>query len=170
MKFRDIKKVSKYAGYRCNVSWSFLESWLNDMASSNGLDIDPIYQRGHVWSEDQQINYIEWILRGGKSGRELHFNSPGWQRTPDSNIVELVDGKQRLTAVLRFLRNEIRAFDTLYRDFEDRLPRDADFIVYINDLESKKEVMQWYVDMNDGGTVHSDEEINRVRGLIASEK
>lgn len=169
MKFRDIPQVSKYAGYRINVSWRFLENWLNDIRLSNGLDLDPLYQRGHVWTESQQVRYVEWVLRGGKSGKDLNFNSPGWQRTNDSHPVELVDGKQRLTAVLRFLRNELKAFDSFYSEFEDRLPIDADFVVYINDFKTKKEVMQWYIDMNTGGTVHAEEEIVRVKRLVESE-
>ena len=38
--------------------------------------------------------------------------------------------------------------------------------VNINDLKSEKEVLQWYVDMNAGGTPHTNEEINRVKKMI----
>ena len=38
--------------------------------------------------------------------------------------------------------------------------------VNINDLKSKKEVLQWYVDMNAGGTPHTNEEINRIKKMI----
>jgi hypothetical protein len=36
----------------------------------------------------------------------------------------------------------------------------------INDLKTKAEVLQWYLDFNTGGTVHSDEEITRVRKML----
>ena len=39
-------------------------------------------------------------------------------------------------------------------------------ILNVNDLKSEKEVLQWYVDMNAGGTPHSSEEIDRVIKMI----
>ena len=34
------------------------------------------------------------------------------------------------------------------------------------DLKTEKEVLQWYVDMNAGGTPHTNEEIERVKSMI----
>ena len=39
-------------------------------------------------------------------------------------------------------------------------------ILNVNDLKTEKEVLQWYIDMNAGGTPHSSEEIQRVREMI----
>lgn len=36
----------------------------------------------------------------------------------------------------------------------------------VNDLKTEKEVLQWYVDMNSGGTPHTNEEIERVKKMI----
>lgn len=36
----------------------------------------------------------------------------------------------------------------------------------MNYLESKKEILEWYVDMNSGGTPHTNDEIERVRKMI----
>lgn len=36
----------------------------------------------------------------------------------------------------------------------------------VNDLKTKREVLQWYVQMNNGGTPHSAEEIERVKKLM----
>lgn len=41
--------------------------------------------------------------------------------------------------------------------------------VNINDLKSKREVLQWYIEMNAGGTPHSNEEIRRVKALMEKE-
>lgn len=38
--------------------------------------------------------------------------------------------------------------------------------VNVNDLKTKREVLEWYVQMNAGGTPHSPEEIERVRRLM----
>lgn len=36
----------------------------------------------------------------------------------------------------------------------------------VNDLKTEKEVLQWYVDVNSGGTPHTNEEIERVKKMI----
>lgn len=39
-------------------------------------------------------------------------------------------------------------------------------ILNVNNLKSEKEVLQWYIDMNAGGTPHTNEEIERVKQMI----
>ena len=39
-------------------------------------------------------------------------------------------------------------------------------IFHVNDLKTKKEVLQWYIEMNTGGTPHSQEEILRVKNML----
>ena len=65
-----------------------------------------------------------------------------------------------------FLKNEIKVFDSYYKDFEDKIPLSVDLIFNVNDLKTEKEVLQWYVDMNAGGTPHTTEEIDRVKEMM----
>lgn len=77
-----------------------------------------------------------------------------------------VDGLQRLTAIMRFLKNEIKVFGTYYQNFEDKLPTLCDVIFNVNNLKTKKEVLQWYIDINAGGTPHTKEEIDKVKKMM----
>lgn len=62
---------------------------------------------------------------------------------------------------------EIPAFGTLYKDFEDKLSLINDTIrVHVNDLPTKRGVLQWHIEMNEGGTPHSAAEIERVKRLM----
>lgn len=45
-----------------------------------------------------------------------------------------------------------------------------DVIINVNNLKTREEVLQWYIDFNAGGTVHSKEEIDRVKKLLEEEK
>ena len=38
--------------------------------------------------------------------------------------------------------------------------------IHINDLQSEKDVLQWYLEMNSGGTPHTQEELDRVKLLL----
>lgn len=88
----------------------------------------------------------------------------------------LVDGKQRLQAARLFIANKIPVFDVLYRkDFTRQgrptplMPQLLDFTFYVNDLETRAEILQFYLDLNAGGVIHSDTEIDRVRELLVIE-
>src|SRR5262245_21949911 len=118
MRFSDIPKFTRHAGWAVDVSWRYLEEHLEQHAGYN-LNLDPDFQRAHVWTEPQQVRYVEFILRGGQSSRDILTNCVNWQSSLNNiGPYELVDGKQRLAAVLRFLRNEIAIFGGNYhKDF-----------------------------------------------------
>lgn len=134
------------------------------------LDLEPDFQRAHVWTPEQQVSYVEYILHGGESGKELYFNCAGWMRDWRGPYV-IVDGKQRLEAVRRFMRNEIPAFGRRleeYRDKPDMIT--ARFSWNVAALETRREVLQWYIAFNRGGTVHTAEEIAKVQRLLDIEE
>lgn len=172
-KFRDIPRYIR-ANYQVDYPLSYFEKWLKEEEEEAGLQLNPDFQRGHVWTEAQQIAYIEFLLRGGKTGRDLYFNYPEIHHKNEvSNYTDYVcvDGLQRITSILRFLHSEIPAFGTLYKDYEDSLRAVDDTVrIHINDLPTKEEVLRWYLEMNAGGTPHSADEINRVNSLLAHEK
>lgn len=135
-----------------------------------GLQLNPDFQRGNVWTEHQQTAYIEFLLKGGKSARILYFNNPSWHLNVSDgayNDFVCVDGLQRITAIQRFIKNEIQVFGSYYKEFTDCIGITQSVKVNINDLKSKREVLQWYLDMNAGGTVHSDSEIKKVQKMIS---
>ena len=166
MKLRDIPPFIT-CNYRVNVSWTYLEDWLLQLPN---LNLEPDFQRAHGWDKEKQIKYLEFILKRGTSSRDLYFNNPGWDCSLDAETV-IVDGKQRLEAVRAFMRNEVPIFGGNYKkDFEDE-PNiiHASFVVHINSLKTKKEILQWYLDLNTGGVVHTDEEIDKVKALLGKE-
>ena len=64
--------------------------------------------------------------------------------------------------------DEIKVFGSLYCEFQDspRIIEDT-LRVNINDLKTRDEVLQWYIDINAGGTPHTKEEIERVRAMLS---
>lgn len=166
-----IPKFTKTANYAIDVSWSYLEYTLKSWEGYGNLDLDPDFQREHVWDEVKQIRYVEYILKGGKSSRDIFFNQPYWPSVKLSHRLELVDGKQRLEAVRKFLRNDLPIFGGYkITDFDGRPSiSDASFKFHVNDLPQRKMVLQWYLDLNDGGVVHTDEELNKVRQMLFEE-
>jgi hypothetical protein len=171
MHYDDIPRLPS-AHYRVAVDWGDLESHISRQSDSTGLcplNLDPDYQRAHVWTEDQQRAFVEYALMGGEVGRTLTLNCPGWLgdwRGP----YELVDGKQRLTAVRRFLAGELRVFGHVIGEYEGRLPSTASFDWAICSVNTRAEILQLYININAGGTPHTKAEIDRVRELRLTEK
>lgn len=170
MRFRDIKTFP-LCPYRCDVSWSMLEFHMKDDLASGFLDLNPDFQRAHVWTPEQQTSYVEYVLRGGTSGKELYFNCPDYALGSTDGPYVIVDGKQRLHAVRRFMHGEIPAFGHYRMEYSD----DPDLTVArfswnIAALRTRAEVLEWYLNFNAGGTVHTEEELRRVRELLEAER
>ena len=179
MKFKDIPEFFHPPHYNVNVSWDMIEAHLERYSNMgiegfDGLNLDPDFQRGHVWSEEKQIAYVEFCLRGGQSSRVILFNHPNWRGSYKGEMT-LVDGKQRLEAVRKFIRNELPIFGgNFLNDFDDSdlLLRStyAELEFKVNNLKNRKDLLEWYLQLNTGGVIHTDEEIEKVQRLLEEEK
>lgn len=177
-RFEDIPQVTRGATYAVDISIGHLETQLEWFARDYKLDLDPDFQRGHVWNDKQRIAFVEFMLRGGTSGRNIYFNCPIFGNLRKKSLdmdpyyMPLVDGKQRLEAVRKFLHDEIPAFGHLFSEYQDKKYAlglgGPSFKLHVNDLQTRRELLVWYVEMN-GGTIHAPEELDRVRALIAAE-
>lgn len=171
IKIKDIQMLTGEGHYNSSIPIGFLKDKIEDWTKNLGLELNPDFQRGHVWTTDQQIAFVEFILRGGKTGA-FQFNHPNWMNSFKGEFV-VVDGLQRLTALLKFLDNKLPVFNgNCLNDFDDPklLLRKFDIYIRINDLKTRKEVLKWYLELNDGGTPHTDAEISRVKEMLKSEK
>lgn len=176
-----------HAAYHLTLEWAYLEHHLSSELEI-GLDLDPDFQRGHVWTDAQRVAYVEHILCGGESGRRLLVAHVGryqgdYRHRKDGSIYlqdySLVDGKQRLNAVRSFLRGEFRVFaglkgrpeGWLYAELGRSFHRytnaifDWDLVV----VQSRADLLKLYLRFNAGGTPHAPEEIERVRAMLAAE-
>lgn len=176
MEWNDITCFSKWGKQTYTVNWNDLEERLDSFKDTNNLNLDPDFQRGHVWTQSQQIKYVEYILKRGHLSRDIIFNCPGWMEGVEGQMV-LLDGKQRLQAARLFMSNELPVFKDIYRKDITRdgkpmlrFPHQIAFTFHINDLETRAEILQLYLDINAGGVVHSDDELSKVRALLAIEQ
>jgi uncharacterized protein with ParB-like and HNH nuclease domain len=173
MKFRDIPQFTKSGSWECDFDLVHFVREIEVFEKEEGLILNPDFQRGHVWTEEQQIKYIEFILKGGKTARVVYLNNPTWytQNTGTNyNDFVCVDGLQRITAIQRFIHNQIKVYNHYFNEYEDtaRIPQGM-MKININDLSTKKDVLKWYLEFNSGGTIHTEEEINKVKRLLEQE-
>lgn len=177
-----VRPVPK-AKYEVDVGFDHLTDMLRNMVRDYGrVDMAPDFQRGHVWTEEQQTKFIENLFRGliPSSGLLIQWNCPEFNRDRGRHCdlpegIQIVDGLQRVTTVLRFLAEEIKPFGKTASDFRGT-PYDTRRLFLfklrfaIHDFQRRADLLQFYLDINSGGTPHSNEEIERVRGLLESER
>lgn len=173
-----IIKPVLHALYEVDTFWHTAKEQIESIGQDyGGLEMMPDYQRGHVWTSEQQERYIENMMKGAvpTSGRLLQFNCPDWNDSAhgESDLpsgLQCLDGLQRFTSVQRFLANEIRPFGLPLSEFMGTAysPKRYRFRIAIFGYRTRREVLGHYLDYNDGGTPHSPDEIARVRGMLAA--
>ena len=167
--FESVLKFVKPRNYSIDVSLMSLkdqiEHWTRKIKGCK-LDMDPEFQRVHVWTKEQQIAFVEFLIKGGISGRDILFNCQKWGSGESRDFV-LVDGKQRLTACLAFMNGEIPVFGHYLNEYKDKtVLKRICLKFYVNDLPTMKHVLNWYLDMNAGGTPHTKEELDKVKNML----
>ncbi|HFG7030766.1 TPA: DUF262 domain-containing protein [Acinetobacter baumannii] len=173
-----IERSNDYCDFRLD---SVRRSLVNLLDSEDDLVMNPDFQRGHVWTLEQQKFYIECLLKNlvPKAALTLTFNKPFWTNPNFKNEplnsqypqMVCVDGLQRFTAVEDFVNGKFNVFDDQvsfsslkYTSFDlSRMKFHINFFEY-ND---PKDIIRLYLSLNTAGTAHSEDEIKRVRLLLA---
>lgn len=141
-----------------------------------GFEYNPDFQRGYVWTQEQQIAYMESFVSNVLSvqQRTITLNCPEFGNYNDKSPCELhgfviVDGLQRVTAIQAFLKGEFKVFGKFtYEDLDNSRfsLRRKTIKVQVFAWRMKKDILEYYLLFNNGGTVHSKEEIQRVRAML----
>lgn len=174
---KDIIRPLKTASYEIDLPWCNFNEYIQQMSNDyGGLEMDPDFQRGHVWTPDQQKHFVENVLRGivSSSGFVVQFNCPNWESFSDyagdlPRGFQCIDGLQRITAVQKFLEGEVKPFGLSLDDLQGSSfsPKRSlyRFKLAIHNFEKRSDLLSHYLDINSGGTPHSPEEIERIRVL-----
>ena len=85
-------------------TWSILEIY--QKTKSHRLNLSPDYQRNNIWKTDKQTAFIESLFMGIIIPPIYVVEIPGANMLEESSY-EVVDGKQRLSTIINFLKDEI---------------------------------------------------------------
>lgn len=134
---------------------------------NNDLDLNPSYQRPYVWTQKEQDEFMTTLITGFPCGViaiavDSKFNESHW--------VEVIDGKQRLTTIMKFWNNEIgipmpngsRLFWDEMGRHEQRAFENLSLPALGLDECSKKDRLEYFLKLNFAGMPQSQEHMNRV--------
>ena len=121
-----------------------------------GAFILPPFQRPPVWTRDQQVRLIESIWNGLPIGAYVHNQVIGF---PFDQW--LLDGQQRVTAILRYMLGDFPVFGWRFTDLPraERLGFELTPVAQLQTrLTSKEDCQDVYNRLAYGGTSHAPQE------------
>ena len=112
--FLNLKNKTLFDDLTVTTITSSLENFL-DMYAEGEYDFDPEYQRGLVWTKEQKQAFIKALMIGKAEIQPIFIRNPKkgeWG-------LEVLDGKQRLTAILEYVRGEFEVEGFYYKDLNN---------------------------------------------------
>ena len=135
-----------------------------------GIDVEPDYQRGYVWEQEDKEKLIASIFDNVDIGKFVlvHLNTKEWIERDVS--YEILDGKQRLSTLIDFYENRFPYKDKYYNDLDF-----SDRHVFLNHQISmakienadKKTVYTQFLRLNRTGRQMSSEHLEKVEKLLS---
>lgn len=143
------------------------------MYYSSGIDTSPVYQRELCWSLEDKQRLIGSIFNNIEIGKfafiELPYNKDG-----SGHSYEILDGKQRLNAIIEFYED---GFEYESRTFSQMSNRDKSHFQHYSvtlgrgrETMTLKDKMEYFIRMNTTGVPQSEDHLEKVKALIKKEK
>lgn len=135
-----------------------------------GIDMDPAYQREFVWEEEHKVKLIDSIMRNIDIGkftvtrRDYGFDGP---------LYEIIDGKQRLRAILDYMEDRFPYKGVYWSDLSrtDQNHIEGHAVgVAITERLSEADKMGIFLKLNVGGVPQDPAHIQKVMEMYLEAK
>lgn len=129
------------------------------------VDMNPEYQRGLVWDQNDKELLIESIFEGIEIGK-FSFVTLDFREGSDL-LYEILDGKQRATTLVEFVTDQFKYKDKYYSELnvQDRLYFES-YNVTMGETRfelAEKEKREYFLRLNTRGKAQSENHLNKVR-------
>lgn len=141
------------------------------------VDLNPVYQRDLVWTQEQKEHYLINLFESRASIEPTVVQY--YEADTNNEIYEVLDGKQRLSALFDFIDNKISVNGLYFKDLHDAdqkflMNHDVNYRRIISEKDSGdldiKTKLQLFYEINLYGTKMSDEDLERVQTLLNVEE
>ncbi len=153
-----------------------IRSLLNMCFKEYGIDLEPDYQRGNVWNEDQKVALIDSIFKNIDIGKFAIIRRPWpWGNDPNKTpfLCEMLDGKQRLTALVEFFCGRFRYRGKYYNDlhpFDQNHFRNYGVSVGESEGLTNEQKYRYFLKLNTTGSPVDPEHMERVEYMLEKAK
>lgn len=143
--------------------------------SENQIDLNPIYQRDYVWTIEQKQSFIKALIQGKTTLKPTYL----YNNVPvNEPMYEVLDGKQRINAVLSYMKHEFSINGLYYRDLSAvdtrkflKIPVEYTRIKYFHPQKGHitmplRDKIELFLQINKYGQRMSDEDLEKAKSFI----
>lgn len=126
----------------------------------------PDFQRDYVWTEEDKKKLIESIFDNIEIGRIVLHQEFNTNKSPDTWCYEVIDGKQRLGAILDYFKDKFKVRDKLFSELSEIDQRHFSFItIPVSEVKNlpRKYQLDLFIKVNTTGIRMSEEHLEKVR-------
>jgi hypothetical protein len=167
---RPINKTEESLIQNDNLRLSFTQQTISSLLHKVyhfGTDMDPDYQREYCWELEDKVALIDSIFRNIDIGKFVFVHND----YSDEYLYEILDGKQRLRAILDFYENRF-AYKGKYFNDLSKIDQHwfTDYCVSVAEVlrSDKKEILNYFVMLNTTGKPIDTKHIDKVKNMIKS--
>lgn len=126
-----------------------------------GLNLDPEYQREHVWTIEDKVNLIDSIFNNVDIGKfvYVHLGYNG------EYSYEVLDGKQRIRAILDYYEDRFQYRGKFFSELSNRDQDHFDgYSISYAEIQNatQEQKLQYFLKLNTGGRIMSKEHLSKV--------
>lgn len=134
-----------------------------------GIDFNPDYQRGYVWEQKDKELLLDSIFKNIEIGKFvlIHLSDDEWIKRNLS--YEILDGKQRLSTLIKFYENKLSYKGKYYNDLsgKDRNTFLEHRIAVAEVRETdRKTVLKYFLMLNRTGKAMDQSHLNEVEQML----
>jgi hypothetical protein len=134
-----------------------------------GVDMNPEYQRGYVWSLEDKQKLIESIFEKADIGKFTFIKLTETDYIDRDVDYEILDGKQRLSTLTEFYENRFSYKGKFYNDLDGCDKRTfLNAVISIGDINNvidRKTIYQQFLRINRTGKPIPEEHLKRIEML-----
>ena len=131
-----------------------------------GVDFDPDYQRGNVWTLEDKVALIHSIFNNIDIGKFVFIKLP---YKDNSHSYEILDGKQRLTALIEFMEGRFtyrgKTFFELHPYDQNHLENYSVAVGQITGVVTAEQKYRYFLKLNVSGHAQDPKHIAYVEEL-----
>jgi hypothetical protein len=148
---------------------------LNYYFQRHGIDLEPEYQRGNVWTIEQKRALIDSIFRNVDIGKIAIIKRP-WGDIPNTpatpKLYEMLDGKQRMTALVEYFTGQFDYRGKYFRDLclsdQNHFKHYTVAVAETNPLTNEQKY-RYFLKLNTTGTPVDEAHMEKVAGMLKEE-
>lgn len=140
-----------------------------------GIDLDPPYQRGYIWDDDDRQKLIRSIFEGAEIGRFVVVDKNTYSAHPGEYAFEILDGKQRLKTIIDFYENRFPYCGLYFNDLSGTDKHTfRNTIIQVAKVSmmkySAEKLSELFVLLNRSGRAMTDQDIEKAIALRSKKK